>query len=78
MKESIVILSMKVTNEHIHDNKTLPELVENIIKSDKIVCKLFADGHYDINDIFRCLSDNGILPCIKVKKEYMIVKTIQL
>ena len=27
------ILSMKVTDEHVHDSKALPELVENIIKS---------------------------------------------
>ena len=30
--------------------------------------KLFADGAYDGNDIFRYLGDNGILPCIKVRK----------
>ena len=30
--------------------------------------KLFADGAYDSNGVFRCLSDNGILPCIKVRK----------
>ena len=67
------ILSIKVTDdEHIHDSKVLPELVDNIIKSDSIITitigKLFADGAYDGNDIFRYLSDNGILPCIKVRK----------
>ena len=50
----------------------LPELVDNIIKSDGIITttigKLFADGAYDGNDIFRYLSDNGILPCVKVRK----------
>ena len=51
----------------------LPELVDNIIKSDGIITttigKLFADGaYYDGNDIFRYLSDNGILTCIKVRK----------
>ncbi len=30
--------------------------------------KLFGDGAYDNNDIFRYFSDNGILPCIKVRK----------
>ena len=31
------ILSMKkVTDEHVHDSKELPELVDNIIKSDDI------------------------------------------
>jgi hypothetical protein len=57
------ILSIKVTiDEHVHDSKTLPELVENTIKSDNmaIIGKLFADGAYDSNDIFRCLADNGI------------------
>ena len=54
------ILSIKVTaDEHVHDSKALPELVENIIKSDNMAAigKLFADYN---NDIFRCLSDNGI------------------
>ena len=64
------ILSMKVTDEHVHDSKALPELVENIIKSDNMasIGKLFADGAYEGNDIFRYLGDNGILPCIKVRK----------
>jgi hypothetical protein len=65
------ILSMKVTDEHVHDSKALPELVDNIIKSDGMTTttgKLFADGAYEGNDIFRYLSDNGILPCIKVRK----------
>ncbi len=65
------ILSMRVTDEHVHDSKALPELVvEDIIKSDSMasIGKLFADGAYDGNDIFRCLADNGILPCIKVRK----------
>ena len=61
------ILSMKVTDEHVHDNKALPELVDSILKSDKTLCKVFADGAYDSNDIFRCLTDKGILPCIKVR-----------
>ena len=43
------ILSMKVTDEHVHDGKALPELVDDIIKSDRktTVCKLFADGACD-------------------------------
>ena len=42
----------------------------NIIDSDSIttIGKLLADGAYDGNDIFRYLADNGILPCIKVRK----------
>jgi hypothetical protein len=62
------ILSIKVTDEHVHDSKALPELVENIIKSNKIIGKTFADGAYEGNDIFRYLGDSGILPCIKVRK----------
>ena len=57
------ILSIKVTiDEHVHDSKALPELVENTIKSDSIsaIGKLFADGAYEGNDIFRCIPDNGI------------------
>ena len=68
------ILSMKVTDEHVHDGKALPELVDDIIKPNRktTVCKLFADGAYDGNDVFRCLSDNGILPCIKTRKNARI------
>ena len=67
------ILSMKVTDEHVHDSKALPELVKNIIESDSAAAaaalgKLFAEGAYDGNEIFRYLGDNGILPCIKVRK----------
>ena len=38
------ILSMKVTDEHVHDSKALPELIDNVIKSDKQITigKLFA------------------------------------
>jgi hypothetical protein len=58
------ILSIKVTtDEHVHDSKTLPELVETIIKSDSTTAigKLFADYN---NDIFRYRGDNGIHLCI--------------
>jgi IS5 family transposase len=64
------ILTIKVTDEHVHDSKALPGLVENIIESDSITAigKLFGDGSYEGNEIFRYLADNGILPCIKVRK----------
>ncbi len=59
--------------------KALPELVvDNIIKSDGMtttttttttaIGKLFGDGAYEGNEIFRYLGENGILPCIKVRK----------
>jgi hypothetical protein len=70
------VLSIKVTDEHVHDSsKALPELVEDIMKSNNMVAtgKLFADdGAYDGNDIFRCLTDSGIRPCIKVIKNVRI------
>ncbi|MER5175069.1 MAG: IS5 family transposase, partial [Candidatus Nitrosocosmicus sp.] len=69
------ILSMKVTDEHVHDSKVLPELVENIIKSNNItatIVKILTDGAYEGNDIFRYLADNGILPCIKLRKNARI------
>jgi hypothetical protein len=64
------ILSIKVTDEHAHDSKMLPELIDEIIDSDNIttIGKLFADGAYEGNEIFRNLGDNGIMPCIKVRK----------
>ncbi len=33
------ILSIKVTDEHFHDSKALPGLVENIIKSDSMAAQ---------------------------------------
>ncbi len=44
---------MKVTCEHVHNIKVLPELVDDFIKPDKkiAVSKLFGDdGAYDGND----------------------------
>ena len=51
------ILSMKVTDEHVHDSKMLPELVQNIIKSNSATAsKLFADGGvYDSNAVLDIL-----------------------
>ncbi len=51
------ILAIKKTGEHFHDSKSLPELVNDIIKSDsmKAIGKLFADGFYNDNNIFRCI-----------------------
>ncbi len=59
------ILSMKVTDEHVHDSKALSELVKNIIESDRklTISKLFADDAYDDNNIFRYLSNNGYVMC---------------
>jgi hypothetical protein len=65
------ILSMKVTDEHVHDGKALPELVKNATKSDSgkvAISKPFADGAYDSVGVFGCMAGSGILPCIIVRK----------
>jgi IS5 family transposase len=63
------ILSVKVTDEHKHDSRVLPELVENISKQKgKKITKVLADGAYDSNSIFQFLSNRGILPCIRLRK----------
>ncbi len=60
-----ILSMMKVTDEHVHDSKALPELAGDIIKSNSttttaiVVGKVFAYGAYDGNDVFRCLADNG-------------------
>ncbi len=59
---------MKVTDEHVHDSKGLPKLVCDFLKSDKTIGKLFGDGAYDNNNIFRYLLDDGISPHIRVRK----------
>ena len=48
------ILAMQVTDEHVHDSKALPGLVDEVIKSDKkiVIDKLITDGAYDGNGIF--------------------------
>jgi hypothetical protein len=56
-------------------------LVENIIKSNGMsttaaaaaaIGKLFGDdGAYEGNEIFRYLENNGIMPCIKVRKRML-------
>lgn len=77
------ILSMEVTDEHVHDNKVLPRLVDNVIKANNdglavVVDRVLGDGAYDSNDTFRYLSENGITPCIKVRKNSRVRKTANL
>src|SRR6476660_2825782 len=47
------ILSIKVTDEHVHDSKAVTELVDETIKSNKNITlgKLIADGAYEGNGI---------------------------
>ena len=63
-------------DEHVHNDssKELPELVENIIKSDSmtttIIDKLSAyGGAYEGNEIFRNLGDNGVALLYQSKKK---------
>jgi Transposase DDE domain len=67
------ILSIKVTNEHVHDSKALPELVENIIQSDSMatIGKLFADGAYEGNEVLD-IWETMDMPCIKVRKNAQV------
>ena len=70
---------MKATDEHIHDSKMLPKIVDAIAKSKHVtVGKIIADGAYDSNAVFKCLADSGILPCIKVRKNAKLKKTNHL
>lgn len=70
------ILSMEITDEHVHDGKMLPNLVKDIKKSNGIIIdKLLADGAYDSNNTFRYVSENGIMPCIKVRRDARVRKT---
>jgi hypothetical protein len=68
-------------DEHVHDDsrsKELPELVENIIKSDSMttmmtttIDKLFADGGASMKAMrfFRYLWDNGVALLYQSKKK---------
>ena len=67
-------------DEHVHNDssKELPELVDNIIKSDSMttttttIDKLFADGGaYEGNEIFRCLWRTMEYCLIKVRKRML-------
>jgi len=67
---------MKITIDgYVHDSKALPELVNGVIKSDKKITigKLITEnGVYENNNTFKYLGDNGILPCIQVRKNSKI------
>jgi hypothetical protein len=77
---------MEVTDEHVHDNKMLPMLVDNVLKSNNdgfveavVVDRVLGDGRaYDSNDTFRFLSENGIIPCIKVRKNSRVRNTAHI
>jgi hypothetical protein len=53
----------------------LSRLVEDVVKSKHMtVRKVFADGAYHSNEIFKCLTDKVIMPCIKVRSNTRLRK----
>jgi hypothetical protein len=70
------ILSLHVTSEELHDEKVLPELIEDItIKQNKEIDMTIADRSSDNNQIFQFLSFNNIKPAINVRKNSICRKT---
>jgi len=41
------IISVKVTNEHVHDSKVLPKLVDNIALLHNSTIRFFSTGIYN-------------------------------
>ncbi len=62
------ILAMQITDEHLHDGKALPELVDGLLKSDKTLGKLFADDEPMKVMIFLDVLETMDMPCIKIRK----------
>jgi hypothetical protein len=70
------IISIELTDEHFQDSKVLSKLVEYIVKSKNMtIGKVFVDEAYDSNAIFCCLANNGILSCIKERRNAKVKKT---
>ena len=62
------ILSLEVTSEEVHrDGRILKKLVANASSGGNHVKGVLADGMYDSNNNFRCLSKNHIKPGIKTR-----------
>lgn len=61
------VVSMQVTSEEVHDSRMLKKLVKSVSENNDIK-RVIADAAYDSKKVFRYLSDNGIEPAIKVKK----------
>ena len=61
------VLSMEVTEEDVHDTRMLKPLVKEALKIAPVE-KALADGAYDSRASFQFLSNNGIEPVIRVRK----------
>ena len=71
------VLSIKVSNEKMHDGNQLKHLVDDVIikNNNRIVEIALADGSYDSNKNFRYLSFNSIRLAIKVRQNAKCRKT---
>lgn len=69
--ETKQVVFMDVTKENIHDGKRLKKLVKGASKQASIG-KVVADGAYDSKSNFQFLSNNGIEPAIRVRKNASI------
>ena len=61
------VLSMEVTEEDVHDTRMLKPLIEGSLKVVP-VGKALDDEAYDLRANFHFLSDNGVEPVIRVRK----------
>lgn len=61
------ILAMEITKEEVSDGRMLKRLVDDCA-SKLDVKRVLGDGAYDSRENFRFLSDRGIEPVIKVRK----------
>ena len=61
------ILALEVTNESIKEGEMLKPLIEKAREKAKIK-RALADGAFDSRENFNYLSQIGIEPCIKVRK----------
>jgi hypothetical protein len=68
------ILALEVTDEKVHDNKVIKNLVEGVLNNNQdIKIKSFiGDGAYDSNENFKYLKEKRIQPIIKVKRNSII------
>ena len=68
------ILALEVTDEKVHDNKVIKNLVEGVLNNNhNIKIKSFiGDGAYDSNGNFKYLKEKRIQPIIKVKRNSII------
>jgi hypothetical protein len=66
MKKNVA--SMQVTSEEVHDSSRMLKKLVKAASENNDVKRVIADAAYDSKKIFRYLSDNGIEPAIKVRR----------